>query len=109
MHNVTIKAYDPKAMTNMQSKFPKIIYCNNAYDAATNADGLLILTEWEEFKKLDFSKIALIMNQKIIYDSRNILDIQLMKSLGFKIESLGRSTLCNFEVQIKNNIREKLY
>lgn len=79
-----IKAYDPKAMKKMAQIFPDIQYCNSTYDALTNADGMIILTEWQEFKNLDLEKIYKIMKNPIIYDTRYILDEEKLKFLGYK-------------------------
>jgi UDPglucose 6-dehydrogenase len=89
--NAIIKAYDPQAMQNMKEIFPDIIYCNNSYQAANNADAILLLTDWEEFSNLDLNKIYNLMNKKIILDTRNILNLDKLKKLGFIFETIGRS------------------
>ncbi|RLF45753.1 MAG: UDP-glucose 6-dehydrogenase [Thermoplasmata archaeon] len=64
-----IKAYDPMAMENMKKFFPRIIYCKSVAEALENADACLILTDWKEFEKLDFSK----MRNKLVIEGRKVL------------------------------------
>ena len=85
-----ITAYDPKAMKNAQELLGnRIHYANNMYDAAKNSDVLAILTEWEEFGKLDLQKIASLMRNKIIIDCRNLLNPQEAKKFNFKYQGIG--------------------
>lgn len=85
-----IKAYDPKAMSKMKEIFSDIKYCNSVYEVAKGADCLLILTEWDEFKKLDLKKIKKLMNTPIIIDGRNIFNLKQIVNLGFIYKSIGR-------------------
>lgn len=85
-----IKAYDPKAMHKMKKIIPDIEYCSSAYEVAKNCDCLVILTEWDEFKKLDFRKIKRLMNYPLIVDGRNMFDPSVMEKLGFEYKSVGR-------------------
>ena len=73
-HGAHIKVYDPQAMDNMKHFFPEITYCHSTYDAAQEADLCVILTEWEEFKKLEVTVLAASMRKSNILDMRNILD-----------------------------------
>ncbi|MAH32905.1 UDP-glucose 6-dehydrogenase [archaeon] len=84
-----IKAYDPEAMERAKSAL-KIDYCNNPYEAAKDADCLLILTEWNEFKEMDLKKIKSTMKVPLIIDGRNIYNPKEMKKLGFEYLSIGR-------------------
>lgn len=85
-----ITAYDPKAMKNAQELLGnRIHYANNMYDAAKNSDVLAILTEWEEFGKLDLQKIASLMRNKIIIDCRNLLNPQEAQKFNFKYQGIG--------------------
>lgn len=88
-----IQIYDPKAMENFNKEVPELVYCNNAYDACKKADAVLVLTEWPEFAQLDFAKIAQLVKQKNILDTRNILDINLLQSLGFSVDTIGRTVV----------------
>ncbi len=85
-----IKAYDPKAMKKMEQIFPDIEYCENPYEVVKNSDCLVILTEWDEFKKLDLKKVKRLLNQPIIIDGRNIFEPKKMEKLGFIYKSIGR-------------------
>lgn len=86
-----IKAFDPKAMANAREIFEdKIEYYNNSYDALEGADALLLLTEWHEFRMIDFSKMSALMKNKIIFDGRNQYDPSHLKKLGFEYYCTGR-------------------
>ena len=85
-----IKAYDPEAMEKAKETLKDVEYCEGSYDVAKDADALLILTEWNEFKELDLEKIKSLMKNKLIIDGRNIYNPEEMKKLGFKYISIGR-------------------
>ena len=85
-----IKAYDPVAMENAKKIIPNVTYCKNAYEAAEKADGLIIITEWNEFKFLNLDKVKKLMKNPIIFDGRNIYDPNKLKRLGFRYISIGR-------------------
>ncbi|MDP2929236.1 MAG: UDP-glucose/GDP-mannose dehydrogenase family protein [Candidatus Omnitrophota bacterium] len=88
---VHVKVFDPVAMGKARNLLGGgVKFCNNAYETARNSDCLLIATEWNEFKKLDFKKIKKLMRQPIIIDGRNIYDPKEMKKLGFKYVGIGR-------------------
>lgn len=85
-----VKAYDPHAMENAKKIITNIEYCNNPYDVAKDSDALAIVTEWDEFKKLDLVKIKSLLKLPIIVDGRNIFDPKTMAELGFIYRSIGR-------------------
>jgi len=85
-----IKAYDPEAMGKAKEIFKGITYCNEPYEVAKDADALIILTEWNEFKELDLKKLKQLLKQPLILDGRNIYDPEDMKKEGFKYISMGR-------------------
>lgn len=86
-----IKAYDPAAMKKARQIFKdKIVYCSNLYETAKQSDALIILTEWEEFKKMDLKKIKKLLKVKIIIDGRNMFEPEKMSRLGFKYICIGR-------------------
>jgi UDPglucose 6-dehydrogenase len=88
---VTIRAYDPEAMDNVQQQIgDKITYCKDQYEALENADALLIATEWALFRTPDFDKMSSLLKQKLIFDGRNLYDLESMKQLGFTYISIGR-------------------
>lgn len=87
----TVSAYDPAAVEN--AKFylgDSIEYVENQYDALKNAEALLIFTEWNEFRNPSFTAIESLLKNKIIFDGRNIFDVEKMKELGFTYYSIGR-------------------
>lgn len=87
-----IVAYDPEAMDNVRSVMgDKISYAQNQYDVLKDADALIIATEWNEFRTPAFDKIKELMNQPVIFDGRNLFDIEFMKDKEFHYESVGRS------------------
>lgn len=90
---VRLKAYDPQAMEKIGEEFPDLICASDAYEAARGADALLIVTEWEEFRKLDWKRIHKSMARPLVLDGRNLLSAQEMKSLGFEYHSVGRPDL----------------
>ncbi|MBN2382074.1 UDP-glucose/GDP-mannose dehydrogenase family protein [bacterium] len=85
-----IKAYDPVAMDNCRRIQPEVNYCKSTYEAMEDADALLIVTEWNEFKFLNMEKIKSLLNQPVIFDGRNLYQKERMKRLGFEYYSIGR-------------------
>ena len=87
-----IKAYDPQAMekTKKEIKSKKLEFCNNPYTVAKGSDCLVIVTEWKEFKKLDFKKIKRLLKRPVIVDGRNMYDPKKMKKMGFDYKGMGR-------------------
>ncbi len=89
-----VKAYDPKAMDNFGRLFPpneKLSYASDPYKAVESAEALLILTEWEEFEKIDLVKVKELMKLPVIVDGRNIYEPLEMKKIGFEYHSIGRA------------------
>lgn len=88
--NVT--AFDPEAMTNIMEIYgDKISFGSNAYAVLENADALLIATEWSVFRNPDFNKIKTLLKDNVIFDGRNLYDLDKMTSLGFRYYSIGRT------------------
>lgn len=85
-----VKAFDPHAMGKARAMLKNVEFCRDAYAAAKDADCLAVLTEWDEFKELDFVRLKKLLNQPVIVDGRNIYDPKKMKTLGFKYISIGR-------------------
>ncbi len=87
-----IQAYDPKAQENAKNYFAgKITYSNSAYSALNNADALLLITEWNEFRKPDYEKMLSLMNSPIIFDGRNQYDPKILSEFGFDYHCVGRN------------------
>lgn len=86
-----IQAYDPKATETAKRHFgDKIIYAQNAYEALKNADCLLLLTEWNEFRHPDFDRIKELMKEHIIFDGRNQYEKRRLKEKGFQYYCMGK-------------------
>ena len=85
-----IKAYDPEGMNEGKQILSDVEWCDNAYQAMEGAHGLAILTEWNEFRGLDFARMKRALLQPTIIDLRNIYDPIKMKELGFNYTSVGR-------------------
>ncbi len=86
----SIKAYDPKAVDNCRKILPNITYSSDPYALAKGCDCLLVLTEWDEFKEIDFSKIKKLMRQPVVFDGRNLFHDVDLKKLGFEYYGIGR-------------------
>lgn len=86
---VEVRAYDPEAMEKAKVLLPEITYCNNAYEAAEGADAVLLLTEWEEFRKMDWCRLATIVERPLIIDGRNALPLDDVTRNGFEYVGIG--------------------
>ena len=85
-----VQAYDPVAMQNASQELPEMRLCAHAYAAAEDADALLALTPWNEFKQLDMNRILNSMKQPILIDGRNMYDPDDMRAMGFAYRGVGR-------------------
>lgn len=93
-HGAKVVAFDPKAMDTARRIFSdKITYATNAYDALRGADALLLLTEWNEFRRPDFEKIKALSKTPVIIDGRNQYDKKSLKSMGIEYISFGSKPL----------------
>lgn len=91
---VTIKVHDPESMENVKKIFgDKIQYHDTPYDAAEGADAILIATEWPEFRAPDFEKLSSLVKNKVIFDGRNLYDLNAMRDLGYVYFSIGREVV----------------
>ncbi len=87
----TIRAYDPVAMENAKTVLPKgIMYGKDAYEAAKGADGVMVLTEWNEFRQIDLVRLAKGLNALVLFDGRNVYEPTRVKQLGFVYYGVGR-------------------
>ncbi len=86
-----VKAFDPEAMDNVRTIYgDRIHFCANMYEAIEGTDSLCIMTEWSEFRNPDFERMTSLLKEPIIFDGRNVYDLDQMKSLGFHYISIGR-------------------
>ena len=93
-----IIAYDPEAINNVKGLIgDKIKFAENSYDALKDVDALLIATEWSAFRNPDFDKMQQLMKSQIIFDGRNLYDLETMNSKAFFYQSVGRATINNLK------------
>jgi len=85
-----IRTYDPVAMEDAKQILPKITYCKDAYDAVKGSDGVVIVTEWNQFRNLDFGRIKKLAKGTFFFDLRNIYEPARVRKIGFKYYSVGR-------------------
>jgi UDPglucose 6-dehydrogenase len=85
-----VKVYDPKAMDKARPLLKDVIFCKDAYAVCRSADCLVIATEWNEFKELDFQRIKKLLRRPLILDGRNIYDPAYLQGLGFTYIGVGR-------------------
>ncbi|TNE55470.1 MAG: UDP-glucose/GDP-mannose dehydrogenase family protein [Bacteroidetes bacterium] len=89
-----ITAFDPEAMKNVKNQIgDRIAYSENEYEAIEQADALIICTEWGIFRNPDFDKISAGLKDKVIFDGRNLFDLDEMTERGFYYASIGRNTI----------------
>lgn len=91
----TIQAYDPQAMENVAKEMPRVILCSDPYAVAEGADALILATDWNEFKQINFDQIHTAMRQPIIMDGRNLWDPETLRDKGFTYFGVGRGTRLN--------------
>lgn len=85
-----VAAYDPVAVPAARKILPQLRYTDDPYGAVEGADALAVLTDWNEFKEVNFSRLAEAMKKKVIFDGRNIYDPQKVKAAGFEYFGVGR-------------------
>jgi len=89
-----ISVYDPEALDNLKMILgDKIEYTNDIYSPLKDADALMILTEWSLFRTVDFDKIGSLMKEKVIFDGRNLYNLDQIEDCGFYYNSVGRKTV----------------
>jgi UDPglucose 6-dehydrogenase len=86
----SVRAYDPAAVERARMLVPDVEYLKDAYEVASGADALVLITEWNEFRQLDLRRVKQIMRRPVIVDGRNIYDPALLKELGFTYRGIGR-------------------
>ncbi len=85
-----VRAYDPQAMENASKVMHQTVLCENPYEVAEGADALILVTEWNEFKQLDFTHLKEIMKRPVILDGRNLWDPETIRGFGFTYMGIGR-------------------
>lgn len=89
-----VKCFDPEAMENVKRILgDKVVFADNMYEALEGCDFLVIATEWPEFRTPNFDKIAGLLGEKVIFDGRNVFDLDAMKKYGYTYYSIGRKDI----------------
>jgi UDPglucose 6-dehydrogenase len=98
-----VRAYDPAAAERARELLSDrgISYVDSAYEAADGADALLVLTEWQDFKDLDFSRIHKLLRYPIVIDGRNLFSTETMREHGFIYLSMGRPDVVPSEERLR--------
>ena len=85
-----VRAFDPVAMPNAARELPAITLCKNEYETCENADALVIVTEWNQFRMLDLERVRGLLREPVLIDLRNVYDPAAMRAAGFRYECVGR-------------------
>ncbi|MGE0009515.1 MAG: UDP-glucose/GDP-mannose dehydrogenase family protein [Candidatus Babeliales bacterium] len=86
-----VSAYDPAAMENMRQLYPDVTYCSTITQALKDADAVVLITEWDEFKRIDLAQVAQLVRSRNLFDGRNLWDPKALKALNFNYRNLGRA------------------
>jgi UDPglucose 6-dehydrogenase len=91
---VQLRVHDPEAMPNVKAIYgDRLVYCDRPYGALEGADGLVILTEWQEFRNPDFELMRRLLREKVVFDGRNIYDPKILLHAGLAHHSIGRQSV----------------
>ena len=105
----TIQAYDPKAMEEAQHFYlkdvPEVSYFNSKYETLKNADAMILLTEWKEFRSPDFEELKTQLKQAVIFDGRNQYNESNLKKLGFEYFQIGKKLNKSFRDKLMKKIK----
>jgi len=93
-----IQAYDPQAVENAKKELPGISLCDDPYQMAAGADALVLATEWNEFKQLDFERIYKLMRTPVLVDGRNLWDSTQLREIGFTYFGVGQGNHIGAEI-----------
>jgi UDPglucose 6-dehydrogenase len=85
-----VRAYDPAAEANARRILEGVTYCRDPYEAARESDAVVLLTDWDEFRNLDLTRLRDLMRRPVLIDGRNILDPEAARALGFHYAGMGR-------------------
>lgn len=90
-NDVKVKVHDPVCMSQFKKMIPGIEICKDPYDALDRSDCLVLVTEWQQYKKLNFDRVKRVMKSLNVVDGRNVYDPRYLKKKGFKYRGIGRS------------------
>jgi UDPglucose 6-dehydrogenase len=85
-----VSAYDPQALANAIEVLPEVRCCSDPYQAAVGAEAILIVTEWEELRALDWERLGSVVQHPLVIDGRNMFNPEEITSRGFRYVSIGR-------------------
>ena len=89
---VRVRVHDPEAMANVRALYgDRLVYCDRPYGALEGADGLAIVTEWQEFRHPDFELMRRLLREAVIFDGRNLYEPKTLTGQGFTYYAIGRS------------------
>ncbi len=88
---VKIQAYDPQAVERAKEIFKNVKYTKTPYEVCKNADAVAVLTDWPEFRDLDWKKVHKLLRHPVVFDGRNLYDPKKMRKAGFNYYSIGRN------------------
>src|SRR5918996_1487735 len=86
-----VQAYDPAAMEAARSALPDVVYRPDAYSVAEDADAVVLMTEWNQFRNLDLSRMKSLMRRPILVDLRNVYEPERVRAIGLTYQGVGRS------------------
>jgi UDPglucose 6-dehydrogenase len=90
---VKVRVHDPEAMANVRALYgDRLVYCDRPYGCLEGADGLAIVTEWQEFRNPDFEVMRRLLRERVLFDGRNLYEVKTPTSFGFTYYSIGRAT-----------------
>ena len=101
-----IRAYDPVSIKSAQGVLPDITYCKDPYDAANNANAVVIVTEWNQFRNIELDRLKRLLKEPYFFDLRNIYEPQKLRDKGFKYYCIGRS-FKNVNIKNEDNLPEQ--
>src|SRR6185437_6605995 len=90
-----VRAYDPEGMEQAKAYVSGVTFCKDAYHCAQGASALVIVTEWEQFRALDFARLKETMEQPVLVDLRNVYRADEMTRHGFRYAGIGRGCICS--------------
>ncbi len=94
-----VTVYDPEAMDNVKKILgDEVTFCHTPYAALDDADALMIFTEWPQFRTPDFEKMNKLLKNRVIFDGRNLYELDLMREMGYGYYSIGRETVLSGEL-----------
>lgn len=99
---VRVRATDPIAVNNVAKEFPNIEYLPDAYATATGCDAVILMTEWDEYRRLDLTRLANSMQGRVLIDARNVFEPGVVQAIGLEYEGIGRPSSSHV---IDENIR----